>query len=75
VFVVLKVSTGSTKSGTVCAQVLLGVPDVPDEITAYCWHKNLTTKLATMIGQRVRLVLVQRQREGKTIDLIEEMLP
>jgi hypothetical protein len=75
VFVVLKVSTGSTKAGTVCAQVLLGVPDVPDEITAYCWHKNLTTKLATMIGQRVRLVLVQRQREGKTIDLIEEMLP
>ena len=75
VFVVLKVSTGSTKSGTVCAQVLLGVPDVPDEITAYCWHKNLTTKLSTMIGQRVRLVLVQRQREGKTIDLIEEMLP
>ena len=75
VFVVLKVSTGSTKSGTVCAQVLLGVPDVADEITAYCWHKNLTTKLATMIGQRVRLVLVQRQREGKTIDLIEEMLP
>lgn len=75
VFVVLKVSTGSTKAGTVCAQVLLGVPDVPDEITAYCWHKNLTTKLAAMIGQRVRLVLVQRQREGKTIDLIEEMLP
>ena len=75
VYVVLKVSTSSTKSGTVCAQVLLGVPDVPDEITAYCWHKNLTTKLSTMIGQRVRLVLVQRQREGKTIDLIEEMLP
>jgi len=75
VYVVLKVSTGSTKAGTVCAQVLLGVPDVPDEITAYCWHKNLTTKLASMIGQRVRLVLVQRQREGKTIDLIEEMLP
>ena len=74
-FVVLKVNTGATKSGTVCAQVLLGVPDVPDEITAYCWHKNLTTKLSTMIGQRVRLVLVQRQREGKTIDLIEEMLP
>ena len=75
VYVVLKVSTGSTKSGTVCAQVLLGVPDVADEITAYCWHKNLTTKLSTMIGQRVRLVLVQRHREGKTIDLIEEMLP
>lgn len=75
VFVVLKVSTGSTKSGTVCAQVLLGVPDVPDEITAYCWHKNLAHRLSTMIGQRVRLVLVQRQREGKTIDLIEEMLP
>jgi hypothetical protein len=75
VFVVLKVATGSTKSGTVCAQVLLGVPDVPDEITAYCWHKNLAAKLATMIGQRVRLVLVQRQRDGKTIDLIEEMLP
>ena len=74
-FVVLKVATGSTKAGTVCAQVLLGVPDVPDEITAYTWHKNLATKLATMIGQRVRLVLVQRQREGKTIDLIEEMLP
>lgn len=75
VFVVLKVNTGATKSGTSCAQVFLGVPDVPDEICAYCWHKNLTTKLATMIGQRVRLVLVQRQREGKTIDLIEEMLP
>jgi hypothetical protein len=75
VFVVLKVATSSTKSGTVCAQVLLGVPDVPDEITAYCWHKNLTAKLSTMIGQRVRLVLVQRQREGKTIDLIEEMMP
>lgn len=75
VFVVLKVNTGATKSGTSCAQVFLGIPDVPDEICAYCWHKNLTTKLATMIGQRVRLVLVQRQREGKTIDLIEEMLP
>ena len=75
VFVVLKVNTSATKSGTSCAQVFLGVPDVPDEICAYCWHKNLTTKLATMIGQRVRLVLVQRQREGKTIDLIEEMLP
>jgi len=75
VFVVLKVSTVSTKAGTVCGQVLLGVPDVPDEITAYCWHKNLTTKLSTMIGQRVRLVLVQKMREGKTIDLIEEMLP
>jgi hypothetical protein len=75
VFVVLKVNTGATKSGTSCAQVFLGVPDVPDEICAYCWHKNLTTKLSTMIGQRVRLVLVQRQREGKTIDLIEEMLP
>ena len=74
-YVVLKVNTGATKSGTSCAQVFLGVPDVPDEICAYCWHKNLTTKLATMIGQRVRLVLVQRQREGKTIDLIEEMLP
>jgi hypothetical protein len=75
VFVVLKVSTGSTASGTVCAQVLLGVPDVPDEITAYCWHKNLAYRLSTMISQRVKLVLVQRQREGKTIDLIEEMLP
>ncbi len=75
VFVVLKVNTGATKSGTSCAQVFLGVPDVPDEICAYCWHKNLTAKLSTMIGQRVRLVLVQRQREGKTIDLIEEMLP
>jgi len=73
VFVVLKVNTGATKSGTSCAQVFLGIPDVPDEICAYCWHKNLTAKLATRIGQRVRLVLVQKQREGKTIDLIEEM--
>jgi hypothetical protein len=73
VFVVLKVNTGATKSGTSCAQVFLGIPDVPDEICAYCWHKNLTAKLATRIGQRVRLVIVQKQREGKTIDLIEEM--
>lgn len=73
VFVVLKVNTGATKSGTSCAQVFLGIPDVPDEICAYCWHKNLTAKLATRIGQRVRLVLVQKMREGKTIDLIEEM--
>ena len=73
VFVVLKVNTGATKSGTSCAQVFLGIPDVPDEICVYCWHKNLTAKLATRIGQRVRLVIVQKQREGKTIDLIEEM--
>lgn len=73
VYVVLKVNTSATKSGTSCAQVFLGLPDVPDEICAYCWHKNLTAKLSTRIGQRVRLVLVQKQREGKTIDLIEEM--
>ena len=59
-YVVLKVDSKPTKSGTMCAHIQLGIPDAPDLISAFCWSTTIAEKLAGKVGQRVRLVLEQK---------------
>ena len=74
-YVVLKVDSKPTKSGTMCAHIQLGMPDAPDLIRAFCWSTTIAEKLAGKVGQRVRLVLEQKiHSDGRKIDTITEVL-
>ena len=74
-YVVLKVDSKPTKSGTMCAHIQLGIPDAPDLISAFCWSTTIAEKLAGKVGQRVRLVLEQKiHSDGRKIDTITEVL-
>ena len=74
-YVVLKVDSKPTKSGTMCAHIQLGMPDAPDLISAFCWSTTIAEKLAGKVGQRVRLVLEQKiHSDGRKIDTITEVL-
>lgn len=44
VYVVLKVESKPTKSGTMCAHIQLGMPDAPDLISAFCWSTTIAEK-------------------------------
>ena len=75
-YVVLKVDSKPTKSGTMCAHIQLGMPDAPDLISAFCWSTTIAEKLAGKIGQRVRLVLEQKvHSDGRKIDTVTEIIP
>ena len=75
-YVVLKVDSKPTKSGTMCAHIQLGMPDAPDLISAFCWSTTIAEKLAGKVGQRVRLVLEQKiHSDGRKIDTVTEILP
>ena len=74
-YVVLKVESKPTKSGTMCAHIQLGIPDAPDLISAFCWSTTIAEKLAGKVGARVRLVLEQKTHsDGRKIDTITEVL-
>jgi hypothetical protein len=74
-YVVLKVDSKPTKSGTMCAHIQLGIPDAPDLISAFCWSTTIAEKLSGKVGQRVRLVLEQKvHSDGRKIDTITEVL-
>ena len=74
-YVVLKVDSKPTKSGTMCAHIQLGIPDAPDLISAFCWSTTIAEKLAGKVGARVRLVLEQKvHSDGRKIDTITEVL-
>ena len=74
-YVVLKVDSKPTKSGTMCAHIQLGMPDAPDLISAFCWSTTIAEKLAGKVGQRVRLVLEQKiHSDGRKIDTVTEVL-
>ena len=74
-YVVLKVDSKPTKSGTMCAHIQLGMPDAPDLISAFCWSTTIAEKLSGKVGQRVRLVLEQKvHSDGRKIDTITEVL-
>jgi hypothetical protein len=74
-YVVLKVESKPTKSGTMCAHIQLGIPDAPDLISAFCWSTTIAEKLAGKVGARVRLVLEQKvHSDGRKIDTITEVL-
>ena len=74
-YVVLKVDSKPTKSGTMCAHIQLGIPDAPDLISAFCWSTTIAEKLAGKVGQRVRLVLeTKTHSDGRKIDTITEVL-
>jgi hypothetical protein len=74
-YVVLKVDSKPTKSGTMCAHIQLGMPDAPDLISAFCWSTTIAEKLAGKVGQRVRLVLeTKTHSDGRKIDTITEVL-
>ena len=76
VYVVLKVDSKPTKSGTMCAHIQLGMPDAPDLISAFCWSTTIAEKLAGKVGQRVRLVLEQKvHSDGRKIDTVTEIIP
>jgi len=76
VYVVLKVDSKPTKSGTMCAHIQLGIPDAPDLISAFCWSTTIAEKLAGKVGQRVRLVLEQKvHSDGRKIDTVTEIIP
>jgi hypothetical protein len=75
-YVVLKVDSKPTKSGTMCAHIQLGIPDAPDLISAFCWSTTIAEKLAGKVGQRVRLVLEQKiHSDGRKIDTVTEIIP
>ena len=75
-YVVLKVDSKPTKSGTMCAHIQLGIPDAPDLISAFCWSTTIAEKLAGKVGQRVRLVLEQKiHSDGRKIDTVTEIFP
>ena len=75
-YVVLKVESKPTKSGTMCAHIQLGIPDAPDLISAFCWRTTIAEKLAGKVGQRVRLVLEQKTHsDGRKIDTVTEIIP
>ena len=75
-YVVLKVDSKPTKSGTMCAHIQLGMPDAPDLISAFCWSTTIAEKLAGKLGQRVRLVLEQKiHSDGRKIDTVTEIIP
>jgi hypothetical protein len=75
-YVVLKVDSKPTKSGTMCAHIQLGIPDAPDLISAFCWSTTIADKLAGKLGQRVRLVLEQKiHSDGRKIDTVTEIIP
>ena len=75
-YVVLKVDSKPTKSGTMCAHIQLGMPDAPDLISAFCWSTTIAEKLASKVGQRVRLVLEQKvHSDGRKIDTVTEIIP
>jgi hypothetical protein len=75
-YVVLKVDSKPTKSGTMCAHIQLGMPDAPDLISAFCWSTTIAEKLAGKVGQRVRLVLEQKvHSDGRKIDTVTEIIP
>jgi len=75
VYVVLKVESKPTKSGTMCAHIQLGMPNAPDLISAFCWSTTIAQKLAGKVGQRVRLVLEQKvHSDGRKIDTVTEVL-
>ena len=75
-YVVLKVDSKPTKSGTMCAHIQLGIPDAPDLISAFCWRTTIAEKLAGKVGQRVRLVLEQKvHSDGRKIDTVTEIIP
>ena len=74
-YVVLKVESKPTKSGTMCAHIQLGIPGAPDIISAFCWSTTIAEKLVGKLGQRVRLVLEQKiHSDGRKIDTITEVL-
>ena len=74
-YVVLKVDSKPTKSGTMCAHIQLGIPGAPDIISAFCWSTTIAEKLAGKLGQRVRLVLEQKiHSDGRKIDTVTEVL-
>ena len=76
VYVVLKVESKPTKSGTMCAHIQLGMPDAPDLISAFCWSTTIAENLAGKVGQRVRLVLEQKTHsDGRKIDTVTEIIP
>ena len=75
-YVVLKVDSKPTKSGTMCAHIQLGMPDAPDLISAFCWSTTIAEKLAGKVGQRVRLVLeTKTHSDGRKLDTVTEILP
>ena len=75
-YVVLKVESKPTKSGTMCAHIQLGMPDAPDLISAFCWSTTIAEKLSGKLGQRVRLVLEQKvHSDGRKIDTVTEIIP
>ena len=75
-YVVLKVDSKPTKSGTMCAHIQLGIPEAPDLISAFCWSTTIAEKLAGKVGQRVRLVLEQKiHSDGRKIDTVTEIIP
>jgi hypothetical protein len=75
-YVVLKVDSKPTKSGTMCAHIQLGMPDAPDLISAFCWSTTIAEKLAGKVGQRVRLLLEQKvHSDGRKIDTVIEIIP
>lgn len=75
-YVVLKVDSKPTKSGTMCAHIQLGIPDAPDLISAFCWSTTIAEKLAGKVGQRVRLVLeTKTHSDGRKIDTVTEIIP
>ena len=75
-YVVLKVDSKPTKSGTMCAHIQLGMPDAPDLISAFCWSTTIAEKLTGKVGQRVRLVLEQKTHsDGRKIDTVTEIIP
>jgi hypothetical protein len=75
-YVVLKVDSKPTKSGTMCAHIQLGIPDAPDLISAFCWSTTIAEKLAGKVGARVRLVLEQKMHsDGRKIDTVTEIIP
>jgi len=75
-YVVLKVDSKPTKSGTMCAHIQLGMPDAPDLISAFCWSTTIAEKLAGKVGQRVRLVLETKvHSDGRKIDTVTEIIP
>jgi hypothetical protein len=75
-YVVLKVESKPTKSGTMCAHIQLGIPDAPDLISAFCWRATIAEKLSGKVGQRVRLVLEQKTHsDGRKIDTVTEIIP
>ena len=75
-YVVLKVDSKPTKSGTMCAHIQLGIPGAPDIISAFCWSTTIAEKLAGKLGQRVRLVLEQKiHSDGRKIDTVTEIIP